>query len=88
MINNFGFGQFEGFFTLLSILVNFLEMWSIWLLIFKFSVNHFGAICSIPLFFICFISEEIDFSLIMIILGSIIIIFMTFVYNFKILWSR
>ena len=68
--------------SIISIFVNFFEMWLIWLLIFNFSVNHFGAICSIPLFFICFITEDIGFkNYTVYLLGGFIIIFMTFVYN-------
>ena len=54
MIESFGFGKLLNAISLLLVLVSFCEIWFIWLLIFNFSVNHFGAIYSIPLFFTYF----------------------------------
>ena len=79
--NNFNFPNFV--FSILLILTNFFETWFIWELIFSFSVNHFGAIYAIPLYFY-FINNKIDEQTkyqIVLTLGGLTIIFMTFVYN-------
>ena len=84
MIKSFGFEKFINVFTVPLIIINFCEIWSIWLLISNFSVNHFGAICScsIQLFAICFNIKNIQLgNYIVYTIGSIIIIFMAFVYN-------
>ena len=69
--------------SILLVLLQFFETALLWSLIFYFSVNHFGAVCSINLIFICFIMiDKIETAnLIVLILGIVIIVFMTFVYN-------
>lgn len=76
---------FDFLFMVLIIIINLVQTISIWLTIFYFSVNHFGAIYSIPLFYQCFIDQSIlqlnIWNIILYIFGSLIIIFMSFVYN-------
>ena len=86
LIENFKFGKFDFGHSVLLIIVSFIETWLIWLLVISFSVNHFAAIHPIPLFIDFIISQKDndDFNTvdyIMFILGSVIIIFMIFVYN-------
>ena len=79
---NFDFGSFLNVYTIPTILINICEPCLIWLLIYNFSVNHFGAIYSIQLFSFCLtINGIITMHYIVYVLGSIIVIFMTFVYN-------
>ena len=78
MLKSFGFEEFLTWYSIPLLLIIFFETWLSWLLIYYFSVNHFGAICSIQLFSICFI-QNVDFKVYFI--GSVIITFMTLVYN-------
>ena len=79
MIVNLSFEKFGGFVGIIKIIIHFFEMGSIWLLIYNFSANHFGAIQSIPSFI--FFNLGVEDINTLYILGSIIIVFMTFVYN-------
>ena len=82
MIESFGFGNFLDGISFLLILMNFYEIWAKWLLIFNFSVNHYGAICAIPLIFIFTFKNGTGIgNSIVYIIGNAIIIFMAFVYN-------
>ena len=87
MLKNFKEKEFEIDSSIILIFANFIETWLIWFLIYSFSVNHFGAVHTIPLFFYFCIknNKEKNYfttgNLIMLILGGFIIIFMTFVYN-------
>ena len=69
--------------SVLLIIVHFLENWLIWLLIYNYSVNHFGAIWSISsLSFLGFDINKLEIkSYTVSILGCVIIIFTAFVYN-------
>ena len=70
-----------GLISILIIIAYFFENICIFLLIYNFSINHFAAIFSIPTYF-QFIIEGNDLGLKLIyIIGSIIIILMTLVYN-------
>ncbi len=70
-----------GLISIFIIIVYFFENICIFLLIYNFSINHFAAIFSIPTYF-QFIIEGNALGLKLIyIIGSIIIIFMTLVYN-------
>ena len=84
MIENFNYGNYKSIiFSILLVLVNFCETWSIWLLILNFSVNHFATFNSISLFFnfadIFLITQPIIF--IVCILGIVIIVFTLLIYN-------
>ena len=89
MLKNFEYVEFKVGFSLLIILANFFETWFIWDLIFNFSVNHFGAVHIIPLYFhflmLIFIKSDNECfdakNYTLLILGGVIIIFMTFIYN-------
>ena len=74
IIGNFhDFKNFGVFMSIFNILIHFVEIWIICLLIFSFSVNHFGAICTIP-FFVYLIKCEKETGLfIPCIVGGIII---------------
>ena len=82
---NFDFEIF-GYSILLAV-ATFLETWFIWLIILSFSVNHFGAIHTISLyihFLLPIINNKEEFSIqnyIMLLLGGVIISFMSLVYN-------
>ena len=84
MIKSFGFKELVKYFYL-SIplcLIIFCEVCSIWLLIFNFSVNHFGAISSFGLIFIYMFKANIQIgNSILYFIESFIIIFMSLVYN-------
>ena len=70
-----------GLISIFIIIAYFFENICIFLLIYNFSINHFAAIFSIPTYF-QFIIEGNDLGLKLIyIIGSIIIILMTLVYN-------
>ena len=81
IINNFkSFDNFGGYLALLLIFFNFIEIICIWLLIFYFSPNHFAAIYTIPSFIeIIFVKNQNNKYLY--IIGAIIIILMTLIYN-------
>ena len=79
MIDSFGFREFDAT-SILLIIVNFCEICSIWLLIFHFSVNHFGAVCSIQLFATFFRYKGVS-NFIMYFFGIISIVFAVSVYN-------
>ena len=84
MIESFNFKEIINsfYFSISLVSINFGEILFIWLLIFNFSVNHLGAICSTLLFAFCFtISQLQPVHYIVYIIGSVIITFMTFVYN-------
>ena len=81
IIENININEF--FIIILNILVTFFEEWLIWLLIFKFSINHFGAIHTIPLL-LTFLIDFNNFkpkNYIVRCLDSVMIIIMAFVYN-------
>ena len=83
-IENFFFKSPQSFIiSFVLILVNFCETWSIWLLIFNFSVNNFAAFNSISLFvnFILSIYKKDALVYIECILGILIITFSLLVYN-------
>ena len=83
MIENLNFNKYDFFISIFKISINFIETWFIWLLIFNFTVNHFGAIHSIPLL-LSFLTYFNNFTLKNYIgrtLVSILIILNTFVYN-------
>ena len=80
-IGSFGFDKL-GLISIPVILVNFCEGCLIWLLIYNFSANHFGAIYSIQIFSYCLTINKIGpMQYIVYSLGGIIIVFATFVYN-------
>lgn len=83
IIDNFkNFQSFGSYFTFLLFIFDFCEMLCIWLLIYYFSVNHFSAINTIPIIFLFFVKEkENSINKIYFIIGSMIIILMTLVYN-------
>ena len=81
MITDLNFDKF--YISIFKISIHFLEVWFVWLLIFNFSVNHFGAIHSVP-FLLSFLTDFNNFTrknYIARILDSVVIILMTFVYN-------
>ena len=82
ILNNFeSFDNFGSILTFLLIIFYFVKNICIWLLIYNFSINHFAAIHTIPSFF-SFINSKNDFEgKIHYILGCIIIILMTLIYN-------
>ena len=82
IIENFkSFKAFGGVLTFFLIISNFCEIICIWLLIYNFSVNHFAAIFTIPSILL-FIFQKNDFSYrIYYIIGCLIIILMTLIYN-------
>ena len=80
---NFQFKLKEYVILISLIILNFVESWLIWLLIYNFSVNHFGVIWSISSLSFLFIGID-DFKTINYIastLGCVTIIFAAFVYN-------
>ncbi len=81
IINNFkSFDNFGGYLALLLIFYNFIEIVCIWLLIFYFSPNHFASIYTIPSFIeIIFVKKQSNNYLY--IIGALIIILMTLIYN-------
>ena len=82
LMGRFDFESFLSGYTIPFILVNICEPCLIWLLIYNFSVNHFGAIYSIQIFSFCLTIKNLEpVHYIVYTLGSIILIFMTFVYN-------
>ena len=74
-------------FTLIITIFSYLNITSIWLLILNFSVNHFAAVYSIPIFykfFKLYIDEtkNVDpIDTIIYVIASFIIVLMTFVYT-------
>ena len=58
MIVNLGYEEFGGYVGFIKIIVHFLEVGSVWLIIFNFSVNHFGAIQAIPSFVFFILDKE------------------------------
>ena len=84
MVESFDFKEIVNSykFSIPLVLINFCEILFIWLLIFNFSANHLGAICSIQLFGLCVIFKHLEaVHYLVYILGSLIITFMTLVYN-------
>ena len=84
MVNNFIEKEFDPFRSILLIILNFVETWAIWYLIFSFSVNHFGAIYIIPSFVFFIVKgykKAQNSNPLILIIGNAIIIFMTFVFN-------
>ena len=80
MVKNLGYQEFGGFYAIPNIIALFFDIWLLWLVIFNFSANHFGAIYSIPLIYRWSSNKNFQNSVVCII-GNIIIILMTFVYN-------
>ena len=81
MIVNLGYEEFGGYVGFIKIIVHFLEVGSVWLIIFNFSVNHFGAIQAIPSFVFFILDKENEKLNALYIVGIAIIVFMAFVYN-------
>ena len=82
IIYNFkSFKNFGGFISIFIILTNFFENIAIFLLIYYFSLNHFAAIFIIPTYFTFIIGDWKIVLKILYIIGGIIIIFMTLVFN-------
>ena len=81
------FENFGGFFSLGFIVVNLIENITIYLLSYNFSINHYGALCSIPIFVDYIIEFKVSndddkiYAKIIYIVGGIIICIMTLVYN-------
>ena len=83
MIDILSFNIFDIGISILLNFIHFFEIWLIWLLIFNFSVNHFSAIQSIASFFLLLIDIKHPYigNYVVFILGSVIIIFTALVYN-------
>ena len=82
ILENFkSFQNFGEFYTFFSIIFNFVEIVSIWLLIYYYSINHFASVYIIPSFFdFIFKKNNLGYKL-MYIIGCIVIILMALVYN-------
>lgn len=81
LFNLKNYKNFGGINTIILIIVNFIEKLCEYLLIYNFSLNHFGAIYAIPTYFKNIFLELSLINTIFYIIGGIIIILMTFVYN-------
>ena len=75
------FEKFNGIISISIILINFLENICLFSLIYYFSLNHYGAIYSIPTYFRIF-DDKLSFGFkIYYFIAGIIIIFMSLVFN-------
>ena len=81
LFNLKSFSNFGGLTTIILIFINFLEKLSEYLLIYNFSLNHYGAIYAIPTYFQSFPNDKNIFEKIAYVMGGIVILFMIFVYN-------
>ena len=89
ILENFtNIAKFGGFYTFLSIIFNFVEIVSIWLLIYYFSISQFAAVYIIPSFFYVYIYNNEnsrnfdDFGFIIVyVIGCLAIIVMALIYN-------
>lgn len=75
------FSNFGGYTTILLIITSFIEKLFEYLLIYTFSLNHYGAIYSIPTYFDIFRTDKLMAQKILYYIGGVIIIFMIFVFN-------
>ena len=82
MIENFtSFENFGGLLTFLLIVFDFIEVISIWFLIYYFSIAHFAAVYLIPSFFEYIINHRNYKYEAFYIIGCVIIILMALIYN-------
>ena len=82
MFKNFtNFENFGGLLTFLLIVFDFIEVISIWFLIYYFSIAHFAAVYLIPSFFEYIINHRYYKYEAIYIIGCVIIIIMALIYN-------